>query len=81
MDEYLALNQKVEGSTPLRAHLIVVGYWLSVVGKIIKISFAFTDNWQLTTDNRKYGAVAQLGERLSCKQKDTGSNPVWSIIG
>ncbi len=28
-----------------------------------------------------HGAVAQLGERLLCKQEVVGSNPIGSILG
>ena len=30
-------------------------------------------------DSPRSGAIAQLGERLLCKQEVTGSNPVGSI--
>ena len=38
----------------------------------------WTVNFQLLTFNWKFGGLAQLGERLPCKQEVTGSIPVLS---
>ena len=41
------------------------GFWLAVLGE--------------ESSDRRYGGLAQLGERLPCKQEVSGSNPLISI--
>ena len=54
--------------------LPIFGMWLSLVERCVRDAKAAGSNPVIPT--KKYGSLAQLGERLPYKQDVTGSSPV-----